>query len=326
MSSISILQGAVAGGTAAYLHDRVNTEASIRSTDTWTSVALQVNHLFWLICETFQAASIPLGGLVTLVRVTYILTPLIFFSSFDRQKITDTEAICARQFNRVYQVGVITASVATLVLGNPLFAMASLSMLATDALIAGKAKEIFAYVRKAAAILAVIGYSAQIFAGRSLAAGFAQVTTVVMMIKLFVWDFLPKFPTWNRSPTYVPQRTYTVVNPSTPPVVIVQKPPKRPKPPVVVVQNPYTTPPPYAPVFQQTYVPQTPSAPPPPDDEPISKPEPSVPQEPYFVPPSFETPEPSPLVRETDLWSSTPTVPTFETPVPSPLVRETGVW
>lgn len=336
----SILQGAIAGGTAAYLHDRVNHEASEKKTDTWTTVALQVNHLFWLIAETMQAVSLPLGAFGTLVRVTYIMTPLVLLASLNREGITEKEAEYAQQFNQFYHVGVIVASVATLIFGNPIFAITSLSMLTLNAVVSDKAAEIFAQVRKTAALLAVVGYGAQVFAGRSIMAGLAQVSTVVMLFKLFVWEFLPKFPTYNRAPTYIPVMDVPSYRPiiiqTTPPVIDpVYIPPVPSAPPWEGPTSqpeqssdhpPYTTPPTYPPVVDPGYTSPVPSAPPLED----------------LIPQSEQSSDPSPLVKESDLWSSAPAytppepvtgslwggeLSQYEQPsVTSHLVRETGLW
>lgn len=195
----SIFQGAIAGSTAAYLQDRVNNEASARKTDTWTSVALQINHLLFLMAETMHAVSIPLGTFGTLARITYVLTPLVLLTSRNRQEITRREAKCAQQLSQFYRVGVIAASVATLVLGNPLFAMTSLSMLAIDTVVTGQAKAVFSQVKKTAAAITLVSYGAQSFAEKGITASLTQISTVVMIFKLFVLDLLPPVSEDNRA-------------------------------------------------------------------------------------------------------------------------------
>jgi hypothetical protein len=335
----SLVQGAIAGGTTVYLQDRVNREASEKKTGTWLSVALQVNHLFLLMVETLQAVGIPFGLFGTFVRAIFILTPLVLLNDLREEKISEQEAQVAQQVNKIYYVGVIAVSVATLVLGNPLFAITSLSMLAIDALVAGKAKEIFAQIKKTAGVLAIVGYGAEVFAGQNMIAALAMVSTITIVFKLFVWDLLvaPNLPSRNRPSTYVPP--VVVQNPppprnprviivddrppppvfipsiprSNPPVVIVNNPPPvyvppRPKskPSVVIVNNP--PPPVYKPAKSQpktsappVYIPKTPSAPPP--EKPVESPAPSKPKESLWGGTPTSTTQLEPLVRKTGLWS-----------------------
>lgn len=310
----SLVQGAIAGGTTVYLQDRVNREASEKKTGTWLSVALQVNHLFLLMVETLQAVSIPFGLFGTFVRAIYILTPLVLLTSLREEKITEQEAKVAQHVNKIYYIGVVAASVATLVLGNPLFALTSLSMLAIDSMVSGKAKEIFAHVRTTAGVLALVGYSAQVFAGQSMIAGLAMVSTVTIIFKLFVWDLLiaPNLSARPRPIAHLPPVTIQNPPPRNPQVIVVNNPPPRPvffppkprpKPPVVIINNPQP------PVF----IPQFPKPTPPP----------------VFIPPTPSAPSLEDLELGPDLpepkeslWGGTPGPNTKL----EPLVRDTGLW
>jgi hypothetical protein len=187
----SILYGVATGGAAAYLNDRVQHESADKSPNTWTSVAFQVNHLLLLAAETLRAAHVGFS-LSPVIRVAYALAPLTLLAGYNRSEITETEANCAHRFNQVYHVAVIASSVAMLALKvNPGFAVASLAMLAINAVVTGIAKQAFDYVRNTAAAVALLGYGAQVaLSGRNLIAVLAKLSTAVMTVNLLAKDLL----------------------------------------------------------------------------------------------------------------------------------------
>lgn len=188
MTVISLMQGVVAGGTASYLRDRVKQEAALKKPDTWVTTALQANHALLLSAETARFAGLSLGSFGLAVQAAYICTPLTFAIGLYTKQVMPLSSERADQLSNVYRAAVVVNSLATLALGNPVFAAASLSMLAIDVVASGNTKELFAYVKKAAAVLALVGYGAQAFAAEGIMAGLAKVSTVAAGIKLFLVD------------------------------------------------------------------------------------------------------------------------------------------
>lgn len=187
----SLVQGIVAGGTASYLQDRVKKESIQKKPDTWVTVALQANHLLLLTAETVRFAGVALGGFGLLVQTAYVLTPLSLAAvGLSKKEVVPLSPQRAEYLNTAYRMGVIANSVATLALGNPVFAAASLSMLAIDAVVKGEAGQVFAQIKKVAALCALIGYGAQVFVSQGVMASLAQVSTVIMGAKLCVFDLI----------------------------------------------------------------------------------------------------------------------------------------
>lgn len=189
MINHSLVQGLVAGGTAAYLPNR-------KTPDTWVTAALQVNHLLLLTAETIRFAGLPLGSFGLLVKTAYILAPLSLVAS--ESKVSPLSPEKVKQLNTAYRVGVVASSLATFALGNPVFAAASLSMLAIDVLAQGEVKKIFAHVKKVAALLALAGYGMQVFACQGIMAGMAKISTVVMGGKVCL-DWERSLPSLEKS-------------------------------------------------------------------------------------------------------------------------------
>ena len=201
---LSTIQGIVAGGTAAYLHGRAQQETKLQAPDTWISTALQVNHVLLLTAETMRFAAIPLNGFGTLAQITYALTPLALAAGL-RNKITLFEAKCAQRFTTLYRLSVIVASVATALLGNPAFALASLSMLAIDAWIQNETNESsWDLVKKTCAVFALFGYGDQVFSAQSFLADIAKLSTVIMGVKLCIVDACkPSLPPQAPKPHHI---------------------------------------------------------------------------------------------------------------------------
>lgn len=184
----SLMHGVIAGGTTSYLQDRLEEERESRSPNARTTSALQLNHLLLLTAETLCSANIALGAFGLLARTVYILTPLIFLVGLSPNQISHSEAEFLEKFKDLYYMGVAVNLVATCALGNPVFAIASLSMIALNAYASGEIARVFAPAKKVLAICAFIGYGAQVFASEGLLAGLAKVSTFVMGFKLFVLD------------------------------------------------------------------------------------------------------------------------------------------
>lgn len=187
----SFVQGIVAGGAATYLQDRVKQEAVQKKRDTWVTAALQANHLLLLTAETVRYAGLPLGSFGLLVQTAYVLTPLSFaLLGLTNKEVAPLSPERADQLNTVYRVGVVAASVATLVLGNPVFAGASLSMLALDLYAKGEPSQLFTLTKKVAAFCALIGYGAQAFVSQGVMAAMATFSTIVVGGKLCLFDLI----------------------------------------------------------------------------------------------------------------------------------------
>jgi len=185
----SLFHGAIAGGTTCYLQERLTEEKNSESAESWTTGALQFNHLLLLTAETIRSANVALGVLGLLVRSVYVLTPLIFFVGYRTEKISKFEGEFLESFNSFYYTGVVVNIVATLALGNLAFALASLAMLALNAGVSG---DLLAPVKKILASCALIGYGAQVFGAEGFMAALAKTSTIAMGLKLWVFDFFEK--------------------------------------------------------------------------------------------------------------------------------------
>lgn len=186
---LSILQGTVAGGTAAYLHTCAKDEARQESSNAWTYAALQVNHLFLLTAETMYAMGVSLGRFGPCVQITYTLTPLVLFIPLLAEKLSPFEKSAIETFSSFYKTAVFTASLAALTLGNTPFAMSAIGMLALDCLVQKEmAKWIFMQATKICALSAFIGYGEQVTLSKSPIAPMARVSAAVMWLKLCVID------------------------------------------------------------------------------------------------------------------------------------------
>ncbi|MBN1915148.1 MAG: hypothetical protein JW769_04600 [Parachlamydiales bacterium] len=85
----------------------------------------------------------------------------------------------------------------TLILGNPLFALATLSILAIDVLAQDRNNIILKHIKKIGAVLAFIGYGSQIFDTQGTMATCAKISVLIMSIKLFLVDAFSKTPRQN---------------------------------------------------------------------------------------------------------------------------------
>lgn len=188
----SLTQGIVAGGAAAYLYGHTKEQAHQNTSRTWMSMALQVNHLLLLAAENLSLAGSPLGMFGSLVRSAPVLAPLAaVVTIYNKDKGMPFKAERIDQFNALYRAGVIAGSCASFALGSPVFAAASLTMLAIDVVAEGKAKEVFDVAKKVTAAAAFIGYGSQIFASEKVSALIAKVSTFLTGSKL-LFDALPE--------------------------------------------------------------------------------------------------------------------------------------
>jgi hypothetical protein len=187
-----LMQGIVAGGAAAYLYDKTKAEAHQNTSNTWMSMALQVNHLLLLAAENVALLGSPMGAFGSLVRAAPVLAPIAAaVTMYTKDKGMPFKAEHIQQFNTVYRVGVVVSSCASLVLGNPIFAAASLTMLAVDTISTGKSKEVFDIAKKVAGAAAFVGYGMQIFTSEKVSALVAKVSTFLTGTKLF-FDAIPE--------------------------------------------------------------------------------------------------------------------------------------
>lgn len=193
----SVFQGLVAGGTSAYLQTRAKEEVKQNSARKWMTLASQANHLFLLGAETARFAGFALGPVGTAIKVSCLLTPVALgVGLHNKEAIPFTDARID-QWNKVYKTGVIVASLATLALGNPAFAVGSLSMLAIDAYVEGKGREVFDSVKKVAAAFCLAGYAAQAALGEGLLAGANAISALVVGLKTLSTVEVPEVPPYN---------------------------------------------------------------------------------------------------------------------------------
>lgn len=196
--SISLMHGIVAGGAAVYLQNRLQEEAAENDAGSWSTVALQVNHLLLLTAETLCFAVHPLGAFKTFVQAVYVLTPLSLIAPLaaviDENAKLALSPKQAQLINKIYRIAVASLSLAALALGDPYFAAGSLAMLAIDLATSKSAHQVFTHLAKIPALCALIGYGSQVFCSalRSPSPEILKVaavgSTVLMSIKLCLID------------------------------------------------------------------------------------------------------------------------------------------
>lgn len=154
------IHGFVAGSTAAYLKGRMKQEAVNPTAQKWMIPTLQADHLLLMAAETIRAANAPMRGFDLVVKAACVLPPLALAAGLINKEAIPFSEKGIERWNQVYQTGVVVASVAALALGNPMFAAASLSMMAIDAVAKGGLREVVDVVKGIGATFALIGYGA----------------------------------------------------------------------------------------------------------------------------------------------------------------------
>lgn len=189
----SLVHGLIAGGAAAHLHQWTKEQSkNFATADMWVPLALEVNHLMLLTAETMVLAGSPLGMFGKAVRAASVLAPIAVGASLSQKPVIPFSRENIQHFNTAYRAGVIATSIASGVLGNPLFAVASLGMIATDFISNQQVKAVSLKVNKLMGVLAFVGYSAQIMASKAASAAVAKVSALVVGGKFFLVDFLSK--------------------------------------------------------------------------------------------------------------------------------------
>lgn len=189
----TVFQGIFAGGSATYLRSRMETDAKESASSKWLVGSLQVSHLLLLTAETLYAAQSPVGIFSTAVKASCALPIVALLSDYKNKEALPFTEKQVNQWNGVYTAGVVANAVATLALGNPAFAAASLSILAIDHFAQGQAWEKgFSAAKSLAGTAALIGYGAQMAAGGGVMAGVAIISAIVSGGKLFL-DFARSF-------------------------------------------------------------------------------------------------------------------------------------
>ncbi len=201
----SLVHGLIAGGAAAHLYQWTKTQTA--TADAWMPVALQVNHLLLLTAETMAVAGLPLKLFGQGMRAACILAPAAVGASLYQKPIMPLSPERLGQFNSAYRAGVIATSVASGLFGNPVFAIASLGMLATDLITNEEVKAVSVKVNKLMGVLAFVGYSAQIMASKAALATVAKVSAVAVGSKFLFVDFLSKLEPLNTDSNTVSQDT-----------------------------------------------------------------------------------------------------------------------
>lgn len=207
MTSIILARGFVNGGCAAYLQERM--ENSGKANEQWTCVAFQVNHLLISALSNVKSlslASSSLGVFSVVVQTACALTPVAMLADtlYCKDVVPFSEKT-VKLLNTVYQVGVIVNSLAMLALGSPVFALASLSMLALNALVSGRVKDIFDDVKKFSALYFLVGFGAKALREQGTMASIVKGSAVLVGMKevlsyLHVPPVVPTLPLKSEEP------------------------------------------------------------------------------------------------------------------------------
>lgn len=168
---MTVFQGIIAGCATAYLKEP-------EKKHTCTRVALQANHALLLAAETIRLTGTPLGAFGTAIKVLGAATSLAVKADLYSGKAFLSEETMSKISN-IYQASVVGISVATLVLGNPAFAISTLSVLTLDTLLENK-NEVFSAAKRVGGFLALIGYGMMSAAAEGVLAGLNTLSAVIV--------------------------------------------------------------------------------------------------------------------------------------------------
>ncbi len=141
MTTINAIRGIVNGSASANLLDLQNYP--------WTGTALKVTHLLASTGLTLATMGNSIDAIGLAIPIASALTPIALL--FDAKNIAPFSANTEKYLNAAYQTGIVVNCIAMVVLGNPVFALASLSMLALNAIADGQVKNIFDRFKKVCA-------------------------------------------------------------------------------------------------------------------------------------------------------------------------------
>lgn len=222
--AVTLLQGAIIGGTASWLSGNIRQTADERSPHVWGRVALAANHFFLVLAAVLQQTG---GGhplLALTAKIVLVLTPIVMWRGLARRDLVSVRE--GRQANfggQFYFAAIVTSSVSLVLLGNVGGGLFSLAMLGWGN----------GYLSGGAAILGGLGY-----AGWVLAQG-----SIVMKIALLaagIFGFMTTFSRPEPENAPVVAAAGGALDPRDPP-------PQGPPPPPYQPPRPPSPPPPYQP-------------------------------------------------------------------------------
>ncbi|HSX13356.1 MAG TPA: hypothetical protein VLE96_02940 [Chlamydiales bacterium] len=171
--TINAIRGIVHGSCAASLTDINDLQC--------TGTALKVNHLLLTTAQTSAAAGNPITALGLLAASSYVLTPVAMLA--DSRNVVSFSEKTMQNLNIAYQTGIVANCVAMLVLGNPIYAVASLSVLVLNAIATGQIKNVFDCVKKACSAITLASFASQILAEKGVLASLASCSAVLVGVK-----------------------------------------------------------------------------------------------------------------------------------------------
>lgn len=182
MTTINAVRGIVNGASSASLLDMDHYQC--------TGTALKINHLLFSTASTLSQLGNPLNAMIALTACA--LTPIAMLA--DSQNVVPFSETTMKLLNNVYQTGIVVNCVAMLALGNPVFALSSLAVLALNATATGQVKNILDRVKKACSAIALAFCGAQIFESQGAVAKMAQMSAVLVGVKglLSLLESMPK--------------------------------------------------------------------------------------------------------------------------------------
>jgi len=184
----TFLQGAIIGGTAAYLCRDTKQAAAERAPQTWARVAMQANHGLWVLGAVFEQVSVQSSVFVFTANAALVLTPVaVLVGLLAKQRgIGAKEADMAAKCSRAYRIAIAVCSVALLALGNYAGGLAALSVLALgwvdEQKMSSSETVAWRYLSAGTAIVGGLGFTAWVVAEGTALSRTALIATAVLSL------------------------------------------------------------------------------------------------------------------------------------------------
>jgi hypothetical protein len=204
----SFLRGVLAGGTVAYLHRTAERQAGQRSGKTYGTLALEVNHLFYLAVIVLRHARAENSRFDFFAKTAFMLAPAFLGADFLRSKISFLEGSMTESLSYLYYLASFVSAIVLLGLGKKQFALGALAMLVMDVAVHNQQVKrwecrMFEAAAKVAAVTAFIGYGAWIVASKNALEKNLMILASGLIFLPKIWNFFfPKDP--PRDPLGVP--------------------------------------------------------------------------------------------------------------------------
>lgn len=172
MTAINALRGLLHGAGSASLLD-IHEQPC-------TATALKVNNLLLSSAQTLCALGNPINTAVLMVTSACALVPAMVADTHNLISFSDS---VMKQIDVVYETGIVVNVVAMLALGNTTYALASLSVIALNAVATGQIKHILDGVKKACGAISLAIFGAYVFSSKETLANVASFSVILLGIR-----------------------------------------------------------------------------------------------------------------------------------------------